>query len=423
MKLPSFHFVLVLAGVALATGPVMGQPAPSGKPSQPAQPGQTTPPSPASSPVQTPSLAPSSLATLRSGQGPANLHVHAVSMQGVLASEAEEAPKWLAWDQVAGVSGPANAEAAAFLPMAADLWRARARLERGDVPGAEGIFEAQGTVLVGQQGPSSALVASGLMRCALWRGAWASAVRPMLGYVYAIGGGDDDWWPRPAPKRDEVRDIDLGDPLFFDESLGLSPAIPPVFLNLPATRVVANEDWANVAPAGSRAERLAGLYRLGATLEGQPGGVMPERATDDEGLALVWDVLGARFSEGGERSVSRARLRERLLRPHPLWLEVWCKVAIGRSLVHEMDRDQKLMGVAALLEPAARYPREHPYLTGLAMAEAAAALSELGDAEGAWRLKTELGELFPTHPALGWDAIVRVVAPAPHANKDHGGTP
>jgi hypothetical protein len=370
-------------------------------------------------------LAPSSVATLRSGQGEPGLHVHDATVQGVLASEGEEPPKWLAWDRVEAVSGPESAKAAAFSVLSTDLWRARTRLERGDIPGAEPLFEAHAQELAEQQGPTSALAAAGLMRCALWRGAWASAVRPMLAYVYATGQGSENWWPRPTPKRDEIRDIDLGDPLFFDQTLGLSPAIPPMFLNLPATRVLANEDWAKVAPAGSRAEQLANLYRLAATLEARPDepANLPERPRGDEGLALVWDIVAARFGETADRNVSRARLRERLRSAQPLWQEIWCKVAIGRSLVRESDRDQKLIGVADLLEPEARYPREHPYLTGLALAEAAVQLANLGDADGASRLKSELSETFPSHPALGWDAILRVSAPAAPVTKDQGGTP
>lgn len=346
-------------------------------------------------------------------------------MQGVLASEGEAPPKWLAWDRVEGVSGPEGTKAAGFARLSADLWRARTRLERGDIPGAEPLFEAHAQELAGQQGPTSALAASGLMRCALWRGAWASAVRPMLAYAHATARGSDDWWPRPTPKRDEIRDIDLGDPLFFDDTLGLSPAIPPMFLNLPATRVLANENWANAAPEGSRAGQLAGLYRLAATLEAKPDepANLGERPGSDEGLALVWDIVAARFGEPADRKVARARLREWLKSARPLWLEIWCTVAIGRSLLREADREQRLIGVAELLEPKARYPREHPYLTGLAMAEASAQLANLGDAEGASRLKTELSESFPSHPALGWDAIMRVNGAAPPANKDQGGTP
>lgn len=413
--------------IGAACGVVAAQSPASAPPAPPATPG-ATPPAKEGGPPSVPgvtevSLAPSSIATLRSGQGA--LHVHEVSVQGVLASEGEEPPRWMAWDRVESVSGPEREKAAAFGTLSQDLWRARTRLERGDNPGAEPLFEQHAQELAGQRGPTSAIEASGLMRCALWRGAWASAVRPMLAYVHATSGGEDDWWPRPAPKRDEIRDIDLGDPMFFDEKLGLSPAIPPMFLNLPATRVLANEDWANVAPAGSRAEQLAKLYRLAATLEATPDAAsdLPERPTGDEGLALVWDIVSARFAPPADRSVCRARLRERLQRPQPLWMEIWCKVAIGRSLVRESARDQKLMGVAQLLEPEARYPREHPYLTGLAMAEAAAQLAGLGDAEGAARLKNELTEAFPSHPALGWDEILRASAPAPPALKDQGGTP
>lgn len=380
---------------------------------------------PAAAPAATPSLAPSSLALPRGGQDLPTLHVHQVTIDGVLASESEEPPRWVAWDRVQSVSGPASEAAAAFAALADDLWRARTRLERGDIAGAEPLFELHQQTLAGRTGPTPAIEAAGAMRCALWRGAWATAVRPMLAYSHAISQGTNDWWPRPPFKRDEIREIDLGDPLFFDDAMGLSPAIPPIFLNVPATRVLANEDWTNAAPAGSRAEKLATLYRVAATQEGQPdtpANLLP-RPNDDDGLALVWDIVTSRSGSAADRGVARARLRERASRPGPLWQEIWCKVALGRSLVRESERDQKLLGVAQLLEPQARYPREHPYLTGLAMAEACVQLAALGDGEGAARIKAELVESFPSHPALGWDAVLRVSAAAPTPRTDQGGLP
>lgn len=253
-------FQLLLLAGALAA-PVAAQPAVA----QPA----------AAPPADTPSLAPSSIATPRAGQDLPSLHVHEVGPEGVLASEHEEPPRWVAWDRVQSISGPASADAAPYLAIADDLWRARTRLERGDIPGAEPLFELHQQALSGRTGPTPAIEAAGAMRCALWRGAWATAVRPMLAYAHAISAGTQDWWPRPTPKRDEIREIDLGDPMFFDDKLGLSPAIPPMFLNVPATRVLANEDWTNAAPAGSRAAQLAALYRLAATQEGQADSPAP----------------------------------------------------------------------------------------------------------------------------------------------------
>src|ERR1043166_7389559 len=109
--------------------------------------------------------------------------------------KAAEAPVLaISWDRIRSVAGGgAQAEQAApYLTAAEQAWRARTRPERADLLAAEPLFET----LYNQKyrnlsGPTAAVIAEGLLRCRLHRGAHVKAVGPWLTLVRASG-------PQPA---------------------------------------------------------------------------------------------------------------------------------------------------------------------------------------------------------------------------------
>ena len=114
-----------------------------------------------------------------------------------------------------------------------------------------------------------------------------------------------------------------------------------------------------------------------------------------------------------ERADARAALSARLTNECPAWLEAWCRVAIGRSLLREPERDRVVLGIAEMLHVPARLGGVCPYLTGVASAEAAGALAGLDDVAGAVRLRDELAISQPAHPALMSPAVARLPRAAP----------
>jgi len=136
-----------------------------------------------------------------------------------------------------------------------------------------------------------------------------------------------------------------------------------------------------------------------------PAGVTTIKVDKDEGLALINDIVTARVGEEGQRIAARQALVARIKKRPALWVETWCRVGLGRSLLREPMRESQLLGISELLEVPARLERVNPYLTGIALAEAAVALRKLDDAAGATRLRTELSERFAGHPALEWDQL------------------
>jgi hypothetical protein len=86
-------------------------------------------------------------------------------------------------------------------------------------------------------------------------------------------------------------------------------------------------------------------------------------------------------------------------------------------LIREDAIEQKQAGVIELLNLPARFSRVHPYLCGLALAEASMTLRSLNDPAGADVLARELATTYPSHPVSDWAPIraARPKTPAPAA--------
>jgi hypothetical protein len=156
----------------------------------------------------------------------------------------------------------------------------------------------------------------------------------------------------------------------------------------------------------SKAARLGELYRRAAAFEcGLAGevkaGEVPLRHPDP-GVAIVAQIVAARAGTPELRREARRLLTERLAQRQPQWLEAWLRMGIGRSLMREDSQEERLLGIAAMLEVPARLRGASPYLSGVALASGAMGV---GNAGAAWRLKKELMETLPGHPALDLEAI------------------
>jgi hypothetical protein len=317
------------------------------------------------------------------------------------------------WDRVRTVG---SGDAAQFRDVADEAWRARTRLERGDFISAEPLFEKLFEQYRGQKGATSAVVAEGLLRCRLRRGAHILAIDPWLTLLQATGG-------QRTPFLHENWSSEAAMAPVVDSTTGLVPGLPPMWLSWQAVDSYAKGTMA--AEGSSRGEVLAQIYYQAARFESGLGARLPELATNDAGVNVCWQIVQSRIGGAEQREAARKFLYDRL-GPHPaagvapVWLEAWCRAAIGRSLIREDSTEQKEVGVIELLNVPARFSRSHPYLAGLALAEASATLRSIGDAEGADTLLRELQVNFPSHPVLDWPAIrgLQPKAPRPPAAKE-----
>lgn len=327
---------------------------------------------------------------LRRGEAVPSYPPVAVDARGVHVGIAGDPPTvvgTVSWDRVRRVEGVLADEAALYAELAAAVWRAQARLSRGDAVAAEPLFEEASALLSadgaggGVVGPTHAVVHAGLVRCRLGRGALAAVVVPWLDLRAAILVGAVDELPEAV-----------------DPVTALVPGLPPIFIGTPAVRALAQMELRGAWPA--EVASLATLYAQAAELAtgGSPAWTEPSEL--GPGTTLVRDCVAAQLREPAPRSAARERLLERLesgaAKP---WVRAWCHAAIGRSLVLESDREDQLRGVMHLLTVPAQYTFAQPYLAGTCLADAAAALDALGDREAARALARELVREHHQHPA------------------------
>lgn len=308
--------------------------------------------------------------------------------------------KIVSWDRVRDVRGEHGAEAAIERDRVGDLWRARTRLERGDYGAAEGVLDRLAPLERGLTGPTPAVVFEGLVRCRLHRGATAAAIWSWLSWMRARGGVLES---NADPSAGWIGGRIEG-PGITDPQTSLLPSVPPVFLRDAALDVAASSaEWVQVTGADGGAGELAMLYRAAMRFE---AGLDPETApiaSASEGVRLTADVVFARVGSEEQRRVAVSNLRARLAQKDvEPWVECWCRIGIGRSLVREQDADMRRQGVIQLLHAPSRFARVSPAAASIALAEAAVALHEMGDEQGALALKTELSERFGRSSAMGW---------------------
>ena len=123
------------------------------------------------------SLAPGAAAqvALRGGDT-INDPVVSVTIEGVQIGGAS--PRLIGWDRVRQVEGEHADAAQAFAELSDVAWRARTRLERGDVTLAQPLFEELFETYDGVDGPTALIVAQGLLQCRLATLAQPAAVAP-----------------------------------------------------------------------------------------------------------------------------------------------------------------------------------------------------------------------------------------------------
>lgn len=305
------------------------------------------------------------------------------------------------WDMVREVDEAYAEQTAPFAADAQRAWRARARLERGDIDLAEPLLADLFSRHRGGDGPFTLRIALGLLRCRCARADQGGAVEAWLDALAQQG-------------RDAGIPVSPADPAPYSELIdaetGLCPALPPVWANRDAALAFVG-GGARVGDAWSDPVReLARLYARAAALDaGAP--VNPEPRIDiapdssepgAKGIALVRAIVRSREPDASARLSARERLLSGLAGDADTWKEAWRRAALGRSLLMESDAAARAEGLVHLLHVRARFSESQPLLAGLAVVEAATELSRRGgdDAKAGTRLLNELKASEPLHPAL-----------------------
>ncbi|HLO39806.1 MAG TPA: hypothetical protein VK176_02195 [Phycisphaerales bacterium] len=301
------------------------------------------------------------------------------------------------WHRVAKVEGPLAGEASGYLLQGEELWRALARLDRGDLPSAEVLLEGLDDGLASTPGPTAEAIWMGLMRCRLERGAQTGAAAAWL------------MWRSVRPQDQPVESTPGEASDRTPASGGLVPAIPPVWVNVPSVAVLASggmESWKlGSLHTGEVVSELSAWYLRAAqgACDREAAG-WPEVSADAD-VMLVAAMVKAQYGDDRERLSSRESLRAIMAQRTEPWVEVWARVAVGRSLLKESDAETRRLGVVELLHIPSRLEAVVPYLTGVAMAEAAAGLRRLGDLAGGSVIREELLRRYSGHPAVEWSMV------------------
>ena len=311
---------------------------------------------------------------------------------------ANEQRSVLPWDFVRDVEGATGtAGLGEYLAVGEDLWRARIRIERGDFALAKPLLAKHWARFRGSDGPTAALVAEALLRCALADGDVRAATDPWLACLRHRGAGQESRFPTLAA--------------VIDAESGLLPELSPF---MPASRradVIAACEAAAVpsgagagAGTGTSASEAAQVAALIVRIaKGTSDAAGAAAATDDAAAAGAGDAkrqspaLRALTLVDGIASAADARVLDKAIAAFdrayaepPSHLAAWrlaaigsCRARLARATAGDARAGARTMAMTrAALEllavPAAGLDR-----TGLvdafALEEAARLLRESGD--------------------------------------------
>jgi len=295
------------------------------------------------------------------------------------------------WDMVRDVEGATIPGLESELAIGQDLWRARIRVERGDEALAEPLFTKHWERYRSQDGSTTAVIAEGLLRCALAKNDLRAAVEPWSVCLRIGSNGEPSRYP------------DL--PGILDDTTGLLPELSP-FLPTSTRPDLADalRDAAksmSAAQAGVASEATARLARILAATErdAKPtpaAEVSRDAAPAVRALSLIEAILSAPDARAAAKAVAEF---ERILPDAPAYLSAWKFAAAGTHAARmarattgdSRNRALEESALAFLAVPASGLDK-----TGLvdayALEEAVALLKESGDNVSAAQVATILEE-------------------------------
>ena len=270
------------------------------------------------------------------------------------------------WDLIldlAPPSGELTPELTDGMTLGRTVWRAATRLQRGDVPNAEPLFEDAARKLAGARGPLAALVAEGLTRCRIERGDLRGATEAYL-------------WARACTPDTHAPVL-----LTIDDETGLPTSLPPLIIGP-----------SNTAQASSNvADDIAALYRAALT-----GNTDDLPGAESASARFMRELIEVQTLPSQERDRLARRLIRRLDARDPWWQEAWTRLAVGAALARETDPATVRRGVVQLLHVPVRDEGRTPELTRIALELAAERLHAIGDHAEAARVEQWRADRWPT---------------------------
>lgn len=347
---------------------------------------------------------------LRDEAGTLNGLTLGVDNSGVLFRVGHEQARTFTWDRVRTLTTDDAALQTAFdahRDEAVTLWRARTRVERGDYHMAEPLLIPLFATTRGRTDAVAIIVAEGLLRCHVARGDPAAAVVPWLECLRLRSAG-------------VTQTAFAAMSAILDDRTGLCIALPPIWTpgDPNAARAVSElTSYLDESdPGDPMVHRLAELYLSAArmalvdpaaaepitedtlleSLETLANGDARDAATFIQAMVMAVDSR----SLDSQRAAA-IRILSRMARDAGRFGQ-WARYAGGLAKVRQPAEDQQREGLVDLLSlPAlvsAGVPDVDRHLAGLALEQAAQALTRKGRTEQAASLRAELVALYPDHP-------------------------
>lgn len=300
------------------------------------------------------------------------------------------------WDQIReirmGDGSPLQDQLRSRLERARKIWRARSRLQRGDHALAEPLFAELFKADPGRVTETDLIIAEGLLRCRLERGAMEDALVPALEVSRLLRLG-----VRTNRYSDLVPVADAEQPLCH--------YLPPIWVDdSKISRLIRDlNEWRSGGDAGLSkvADQYGFLLRNPAGLIAVDQPLDSTSATGEEEIGselLLWSMQ-SREDRPDVRRRTRQAMKTRLGRC-PDWERAWLHFLLGMSLLQEDGDGLRRQGLVQLAWLPARYANEQPYLSGIAMAIMARELAREGDVDSARLVIGELREQLPNHPVF-----------------------
>ena len=333
---------------------------------------------------------------LRDGQGELTGTIQASDDSALRIETLDGKRRQVAWDVIRAVRFDSAVATPGSMTermkRAEDIWRARSRLQRGDAALAEPIFERLFVASPERRGETDLIIAEGLLRSRLNRGAILEAYLPAL---------ETARLRRLGIKSDRYDDLVP----VYDEATSLCVFLAPPWTDqVSTTRLIQQlEQWKSGGD-----ERLANIAEGYRILAEHAGGTIPdsvetpssetETGGGDSSLPNVLRLaIESRRASSTARRSAQGDLRHQLSRRDD-WQEPLFRYMLGTSLLLEPGEGLRRQGLVELAWLPARHGRSHPYLAGVALAIMARELAAQGDLKAAMRLEAELKRTYPNHP-------------------------
>ncbi len=320
----------------------------------------------------------------RRGGAPPLLGEVRMNEGGVVVRSTQGVEHPISWDRVKRIEPePSTPGYGGWKARSVELWRARSRVERDDTGLAEPLFQKLFAAFKGQTHETALVVAEGLLRCRLARGAQALSILPALEVARLRRAGIT------------TTSYSLLNPV-MDETMGLCPSLPPVWTDERSMEQARTALDRYDSKSDAVVEALAVLYRRSLTPKSQWRD-SPSDFPTHKGVTLLRRFVDSGSTEKSLRNTARNQMLDILKKGVVVdWVEAWARYAVGNSFLTESGVGRRQRGVVHLLHLPARWGRHHPYLAGLALLRAAAALEDMDHETEAARLREEAAAFFPS---------------------------